>query len=733
MLHVEDDSDDAQFVARVFEKAGYEVAWTRAQAEAEYRSALAATPQAVIADYSLPQFSGLQALEILKQTAPDVPFILVTGTIGEERAAEIMRLGASDYLLKERLARLPVAVERAVREAEQRVADRKAKAEAEAGLRRLNRVYAVLSAINSAIVRIRDRQELLDECCRIAVEIGRFVAAWIGMVSGDATVVTPVASAGAVRDVVDAVPLGLDSERSGYRHAIGIAIRSKVTVVANSLEEDASKFVSSALREAGIQAFALIPLTIGGRAVGILGLYAADAGFFVEEEMRLLGELTGDISFALDHMEKAEKLDYLSYYDPVTGAPNRSLFHERLKLQLDDAARDTTKLALLIMDVERFKTINDTLGRHAGDVLLREIVARTDRVRDPASWFARLGADHFALVVPDISEEELARRIEKRLDEVFSAPYPVGDTEVTVSARVGVAVFPADGSDADTLFRNAEAALKRAKATGERYLFYAREMTERVAERLSLESKLRKALEREEFVLHYQPKIQLDRMDIVGVEALIRWRSPDLGLVPPMKFVPLLEETGLILQVGAWALARAVLDHRAWVGAGLRAPRIAVNVSPAQLRQRDFVAVVEQTVVHGRDPTFIDLEITESLIMTDVEGNIEKLNALRALGMSVAIDDFGTGYSSLAYLAKLPVQALKIDRAFIHSMLDDADALTLAQTIISMGHSLRLTVIAEGVETAEQAKMLRLLHCDEMQGFVFSKPLPHEELVAMLK
>jgi EAL domain-containing protein (putative c-di-GMP-specific phosphodiesterase class I) len=222
-------------------------------------------------------------------------------------------------------------------------------------------------------------------------------------------------------------------------------------------------------------------------------------------------------------------------------------------------------------------------------------------------------------------------------------------------------------------------------------------------------------------------------MDIVGVEALIRWRSPDLGLVPPMKFVPLLEETGLILQVGAWALARAVLDHRAWVGAGLRAPRIAVNVSAAQLRQRDFVALVEQTVVHGRDPTFIDLEITESLIMTDVEGNIEKLNALRALGMSVAIDDFGTGYSSLAYLAKLPVQALKIDRAFIHSMLDDADALTLARTIISMGHSLRLTVIAEGVETAEQAKMLRLLHCDEMQGFVFSKPLPHEELAAMLK
>jgi EAL domain-containing protein (putative c-di-GMP-specific phosphodiesterase class I) len=249
-------------------------------------------------------------------------------------------------------------------------------------------------------------------------------------------------------------------------------------------------------------------------------------------------------------------------------------------------------------------------------------------------------------------------------------------------------------------------------------------MTERIAETLSLETKLRQALENDEFVLHYQPKAELETRTIVGVEALIRWRSPDKGLVPPMQFIPLLEETGLILQVGAWALKRAALDHRAWTEAGHPSPRIAVNVSAIQLRQRDFVEMVKEAIAQGTNPTGVDIEITESLLMRDVAGTIEKLKALRSLGMKIAIDDFGTGYSSLGYLAKLPVHTLKIDRSFITTMLGDPDAMVLVQTMISLAHSLRLKVVAEGVETEEQAKMLHLLRCDEMQGFLFSKPLP---------
>jgi EAL domain-containing protein (putative c-di-GMP-specific phosphodiesterase class I) len=252
-------------------------------------------------------------------------------------------------------------------------------------------------------------------------------------------------------------------------------------------------------------------------------------------------------------------------------------------------------------------------------------------------------------------------------------------------------------------------------------------------EKLALENKLRLALEREEFVLHYQPKVSLENRAIVGVEALIRWQSPELGLVPPDRFIPLLEETGLILQVGSWVMTRAALDHRGWVEQKLKAPRVAVNVSSIQLRQRDFVRMVEQAVMSGVAPTGIDLEITESVIMQDIQANIGKLHAVRGLGLRISIDDFGTGYSSLAYLAKLPVETLKIDRAFISTMLDDLDTATLVQTVISMAHSLRLKVVAEGVETEEQAKWLRLLRCDEMQGYVFSRPLPLKMLTAMLK
>jgi EAL domain-containing protein (putative c-di-GMP-specific phosphodiesterase class I) len=258
-------------------------------------------------------------------------------------------------------------------------------------------------------------------------------------------------------------------------------------------------------------------------------------------------------------------------------------------------------------------------------------------------------------------------------------------------------------------------------------------MNDRVAEKLALENQLRQALEKDEFVLHYQPKIDLETSAIVGVEALIRWQSPEKGLVPPLHFIPLLEETGLILQVGSWALKRAARDHRSWAEQGLKPPRVAVNVSPIQLRQRDFVRIFEQAIKEGVAPTGIDLEITESLIMEDIHANIEKLILLRKLGVQVAIDDFGTGYSSLSYLARLPVETLKIDRSFVITMLEDPNTTTLVQTMITLAHSFRLKVVAEGVDSEDQAKMLRLLRCDQMQGYLFSKPLPEDQLVALLQ
>jgi EAL domain-containing protein (putative c-di-GMP-specific phosphodiesterase class I) len=289
--------------------------------------------------------------------------------------------------------------------------------------------------------------------------------------------------------------------------------------------------------------------------------------------------------------------------------------------------------------------------------------------------------------------------------ECFGAPFVLGNTDLRIPHQgSALTIYPNDGADAETLVRNAEAALDRAKSTGSPYLFFAEEMTQRVAGKLALEQQLQHALENDEFVLHYQPKVDLESRRIVGVEALIRWMSPERGLVPPGHFIPLLEETGLILEVGAWALRRAVRDHRDWLSQGLLAPRVAVNVSQIQLRHRDFVEVVRETLRQGAKPSGIDLEITESMVMHDIEGNVAKLKAIPRSRSQHRDRRFRHRLSSLGYLAKLPVQALKIDRSFIVSMATDPDAMTLISTIISLAHSLRLHVIAEGVETEEQAR-----------------------------
>ena len=604
-------------------------------------------------------------------------------------------------------------------------------------IERLTRVHAVLSGINGVIVRVRERAELFRDACRIAVDHGKFHIAWIGVADPGLNRIDLTSLHGGEPKFAETIRQldCLESDESGNRPAIGNVLFGGEPVFSNDIQTDPQIRYAKAFLEQGTRSLAVLPLVVADSVAAVLCLHSTETGFFDQEEKRLLLELAGDISFALGAIDKSKQLDYLAYYDSVTGLANRSLFHERLGQGLAAAGREDRKLALVILDIERFKTINDTLGRQAGDALLKQVADRMAGYATDIAWLARIGADHFAIMAPDLQNvDDLGRFVEKRLEKFFGPPFRIGETELRIAAKLGIAVSPDDGADADTLFRNAEAALKKAKASGERFLFYTQAMNERVAEKMALENKLRQALERDEFVLHYQPKVDLDTRSIVGVEALIRWQSPELGLVPPMKFIPLLEETGLILPAGSWALRRASLDHRRWVDQGLKAPRVAVNVSSIQLRQRDFVGSVEQAIIEGVAPTGIDLEITESLIMDmeDIQGNIEKLKSVRGLGVSIAIDDFGTGYSSLGYLAKLPVQTLKIDRSFIITMLNEANAMTLVRTMISLAHSLGLKVVAEGVDSEAQAKMLRLLRCDEMQGYLFSRPLPFDQLTALL-
>jgi diguanylate cyclase (GGDEF)-like protein/PAS domain S-box-containing protein len=613
------------------------------------------------------------------------------------------------------------------------IRDITARKEAEAKIVRLNRVYAVLSEINSAIVRIRDRQPLFEEACRIAVEHGNFQIAWIGEYDRATLDVTPVAWKGMDGNVASMKASARTDIPQG-QGIVGRAIREKKPVITGDINADPTACGSrreEALQR-GLQSIIAMPLMVDGEVTATLTLFAREKNFFSEDELRLLTQLAADISFGLNHIEKEERIEYLAYYDSLTGLANRTLFHERLVQYVGEAHGDKGRLAVFILDADRFKTINDTFGRQAGDELLRQIAERVARYASPIRM-ARISADRFAIVRSDVSSEiEVAQLIEQWLEECFGPPFVVSGTELRVSAKAGIALFPNDGTDADALFRNAEAALKKAKATRERYLFHTQQMTEKVGEQLRLETQLRQALEREELVLHYQPKVDTRTRRIVGVEALIRWHSPEVGLVPPMTFIPLLEETGLILEVGVWAMRRAVLDHRDWKDRGLRAPRIAVNVSAVQLRKYDFVATVGEVIKLGSVQPGIDLEITESVVMLDIEAIIGKLEAIRLLGVSIAIDDFGTGYSSLGYLARLPVQSLKIDRSFIVTMLGNPSVMTLVSTIISLAHSLNLKVVAEGVDAEEQAEVLERLGCDQMQGYLFSKPIPGDQIEKLL-
>jgi diguanylate cyclase (GGDEF)-like protein/PAS domain S-box-containing protein len=602
--------------------------------------------------------------------------------------------------------------------------------EAEIRITHLNRVHAMLSGINTLIVRVRNRAELFSDACRIATDEGGFRMIWIGVVDRALMRVIPVASVGVDDEMLAFIKNNYSLEEGApYGNTMtSRAVRERKPMVANDLEENLDVLFHAPLFAAGIRSVALFPLLIAGETIGVVGLYAGETEFFHAGEIKLLTEVTGDIAYAIDYIEKQERLDYVAYYDVLTGLANRSLFLERTAQYIRSALSGRRKLAVYLIDLERFKNINDSLGRPAGDNLLRLVAKWLTYTVGDANLVARVGTDHFAVVVPDLKRaEDVAQMLEKAMQAFLSHPFRIDDAVLRISAKVGVAVYPDDGLDADTLFKNAESALKKAKASGNRYLCYAQEMTASLAGRLTLENQLRQALERHEFVLHYQPKVNFVSGELTGAEALLRWNDPRSGLVPPGRFIPILEETGLIHEVGQWALNEAVEDYRRWRKTGLRAVRVAVNVSPLQLRNRDFVPEIEHAL--GDDSLAavgLELEITESVIMEDVRFSIESLRAIRALGVRIAIDDFGTGFSSLSYLAKLPVHALKIDRSFVVEMVAGPSGLALVSAIINLAHSLKLNVVAEGVETEEQSRLLRLLGCDEMQGYLFCKPLPRE-------
>ena len=859
ILIVEDLPADAELALRAIAVTGVAIHSVRVDNAGDLRRQLHdLKPHVVLSDFSMPGMTGLDALHIVHEQCPDIPFIFVSGTIGEERAIDAIKDGATDYVLKEHLTRLPTVVQRALKEARERRAreaaerelretrerlesiltslqdavwsvavpgghslyaskamehiygrsvseftknpnlwlevihpdDQAQVAEAwktvytkgifdseyrilrpdgavvwvrdwaqayrtehgditridgitsdltlrkrqEERILRLSRIHAVLSGINATIVRTHDRDSLLWESCHVLADTGSFRLACIGAFDIKSERFTPMGWAGMGDDYLK-MRFGKTSGRAlDHQKALPVLLQGE-PFICNDIEHDDYLPMREEALQRGFRSFAVFPIKVDGEVMAAVLLYAAERDFFNEEEVNLLQDLSADLGYALEHIEQANRLEYMANNDPLTGLLNRAGFLRRLQEYMNIASHEKRLLPVVTLNLERFSQINESLGRHAGDTLL-QVVAR--RLRDAANGalaIGRVGADQFAIVAPFADHvQQVARFAEEQLLGALAVPLILQGVTLHVSARVGIALAHQDGRDADTLLVNTDAAMRRADQEGARYLFYERSMNENVSHRLKLENRLRAAVKKEQFLLHYQPKVDTQSGRIVSAEALIRWQVPDGKLIPPAEFIPLLEETGLIAEVGLWVIGRALRDLTTLRMHGHGALRLAVNVSPLQLRQPEFTGSVRQLLAENpASGGLLDFEITENMIMGTAEEAIAKLHAVRELGIQIAIDDFGTGYSSLSLLSRLPITTLKIDRSFIVNMPKSAEDMAVVSTIITLGHALNMRVVAEGVDSEKQMKLLRQLRCDEIQGYLFSRPVPFERLVAMLE
>ncbi len=455
----------------------------------------------------------------------------------------------------------------------------------------------------------------------------------------------------------------------------------------------------------------------------------------VKDERGRITHYVGVFSDISAMKESESKLDHLAHHDPLTGLPNRLLLNARMEHSLARARRNNSQLAILFLDLDHFKNINDTLGHPIGDLLLQETAHRLTGCVREEDTVTRLGGDEFTLLLEDQRNSRYASDVAQKIIAALAERFVLQGHEVFVTCSIGISIFPSDGDNVTTLFKNADSALYRAKEQGRNnYQYYTEELTTRAMERLSMENNLRHALERSELVVHYQPQVDLYNGSIIGMEALLRWQHPEMGLIPPASFIPLAEETGLIIPIGEWVLRTACTRLQAWIDAGLPKVRMAVNLSSRQFNQKNLAEVVASALHDtGLDPHCLELELTESLIMQDAEAAILVLNRIRALGVQFSIDDFGTGYSSLSYLKRFPIDRIKIDQSFVRNITTDPEDAAVSQAIISLSHSLNMKTVAEGVETAEQQEFLRSRQCDEIQGFHFSRPVPEQEMEQLLK
>jgi diguanylate cyclase (GGDEF)-like protein/PAS domain S-box-containing protein len=596
---------------------------------------------------------------------------------------------------------------------------------------RLRHMFALLSSTNESILRGNSPDDLYQRICDGALDGSRLVAA---------AMLIPVAE-GILRIAAIASKSGGHRPRSELGGTGDITTADGAVAAACSTQRVCISAGDALGLVSGIAATAAVPIVRERRTDGVLLFCADEDDAFDEETVDLFERMAENVGFALDNFEHEEarkrsedQIQYLATHDSLTGLPNRAMFGHLLQVAIDTARRNGREFALLFIDLDRFKVINDTLGHDAGDLLLKELALRLRASLRSSDIIGRLGGDEFVVLL-----QETGRRVDigaaaRKIIAAAMKPVDVLGQDCRVTASIGISIYPRDAEDAQSLMKRADLAMYAAKDAGKNnFQFYSTEIQMRSVERMNLETHLRRALERDELTIVYQPKLDLKHGFISGVEALLRWNSAELGPVSPAQFIPVAEETGLIIPIGRWVLTNACRQNMLWQAAGLNPVRMAVNLSPRQFADPDLLHdITEALDAVQMSPGLLELEITEGMVMHDTAYAIGVLHEIKQLGVRVAIDDFGTGYSSLAQLKQFPIDTLKVDRSFINELPYNAEDRSITEAIIAMGKCLSLAIVAEGVETPEQQQFLREHACDEMQGFYFARPMPPAELSRLL-
>ncbi|MEW5745315.1 MAG: EAL domain-containing protein [Nitrospirota bacterium] len=715
VLIVEDSEDDALLLLRELRKGGYEPLHRQVETPEAMKAALAEQPwELVISDYKMPRFDGLAALQLVQESGVDTPFILISGQIGEDLAVDAMKAGAHDYITKGKMARLVPAIERELREAEVRRARKRAEDELDRYRSRLERMVAERTA-ELRITNARLQQEVYER---------RLIEKDLRRSEED------------FRRMFDQSPIGVSVVAMDYR--ILRTNRELCRISGYSCEEMTSLTLDRIIHPDDL------PATIEHfqrLAADELDHFQLDrrlirkrgSTIWVRLSVRIIRDTDGVPSYFLPMMEDItdrkrmeEMIRHQAYHDLLTGLPNRTLFMDHLNLALHQAQRNRQRLAVMFLDLDRFKNINDSMGHNAGDRLLKKVASRLRTCVRESDTVARIGGDEFTILLPSIGQSDDASVTARKIIASLKEPYMIDHHALYVTPSIGISMYPDDGEYADTLLKNADIAMYHAKEQGrDNHQFYNPQMNIRTIERMILENRLRQTLERGELVVHYQPQIAVGTRQMTCVEALVRWQHPEKGLLDPLQFIPLAEETGFIVSIDEWVLRTACAQARAWQDAGMTPGCVTVNLSARQFQQPDLAEMVSEVLRgSGLHPRHLEIEITESTVMQQIESALPNLITLQQMGVAFSIDDFGTGYTSLSYLKKLPVRKIKIDKSFIKGLLDDPDYKAIVSAVIALAHSLKLQVVAEGVETEDQLEFLESAGCDAVQGYLFSEALP---------